>query len=125
MAVDRHVEVMTGCELMWSADEIALSGEIDASNAALIGARIHALLGAPVVTVNCAAVTFLDVAGLRMLVRTGVAAAAADTIVRLRCSPAVLLTFQLCESRNPLGMVLQGDDPVVDGHDGDGPETPE
>lgn len=123
MSMDRQPEVVAGCEVAWSADGITLSGEVDAGNAAVIGARIRALLGAPVVTVTCTAVTFLDIAGMRMLVHVGASAAVVDTIVQLRCSPAVLRTFQLCGLGSPMGMVLQGDDPVANSGDGNGPEN--
>ncbi|MEV6599869.1 STAS domain-containing protein [Actinoplanes sp. NPDC051346] len=105
--MDRQSEVMAGCEMVWSAGKFAASGEIDAGNAAGVGERIHALVGEPVVTVDCTALTFLDAAGMRMLLRAGAAAAAMDTILHLRCSPAVTETFHLCEVWEAPGLVIE------------------
>ncbi|MDI6105136.1 STAS domain-containing protein [Actinoplanes sp. NEAU-A12] len=106
LSVDRGFEVVDGCEVVWSAGQIAVSGEIDVGNAEVIGERIRALLGPPVVTVDCAAVTFLDVAGMRMLARVGAAAAAVNTTVRLRRSPSVAETFALCNVDALPGIVM-------------------
>jgi anti-anti-sigma factor len=113
--MEQQTEVLTGCEVVWSVGCLTVSGEIDLANAPVIEQRIRALLGMGNILVDCRAVTFLDVAGFRMLTRVGVAAIAADTIVRLRGSPRVLETLQLCGVREIPGVVL---DP--DTHDGPG-----
>ncbi|OJF11200.1 STAS domain-containing protein [Couchioplanes caeruleus] len=124
MSVERQSEVVAGCEVVWSAGELAVSGEIDVANAAVIGQRIYALVGAPVMTVDCTAVTFLDVAGLRMLLRLGAAAAAKGTILLLHCSPAVWDTFGLCQVWDAPGLVIEPGT-VLDRPDPDRPGSPE
>jgi len=113
--MEQQTEVLTGCEVVWSVGCLTVSGEIDLANASVIEQRIRALLGTGNILVDCRAVTFLDVAGFRMLTRVGVAAIAADTIVRLRCSPRVLEMLQLCGVREIPGVVLDRDN-----HDGPG-----
>src|SRR5690242_9236071 len=113
--MEQQTEVLTGCEVVWSVGCLTVSGEIDMANAPVIEQRIRALLAMGNILVDCRAVTFLDVAGFRMLTRVGVAAIAADMIVRLRCSPRVLETLQLCGVREIPGVVLDRDN-----HDGPG-----
>ena len=113
--MERQSEVLTGCEVVWSVGCLTISGEIDLANAPMIGQRIRALMGVEHVVVDCRAVTFLDVAGLRMFHRMGAAAVAADTVVRLRYSPVVTETLTLCGVREIPGVVLDQDD-----HDGGG-----
>jgi anti-anti-sigma factor len=113
--MEQRTEVLTGCEVVWSVGCLTVSGEIDLANAPVIEQRIRALLGMGDIIVDCRAVTFSDVAGFRMLTRVGVAAIAADTVVRLRCSPGVLETLQLCGVREIPGVVLDRDN-----HDGPG-----
>ena len=108
--MERRPEDSTGCEVAWSVGYITVSGEIDAANAAVIERRIRALINAGDVVVDCSAVTFLDVAGLRVLARTGVAAIDAGVVVRLRCSPAVTETLEVCGMRELPGVVLDLDD---------------
>jgi anti-anti-sigma factor len=108
--MDRRSEDATGCQVGWPARCFTVSGEIDSVNAPMIEGRIRAFLSAGDVVVDCRAVTFLDVAGLRMLARTGVAAIAAGAVVRLQCSPAVTETLDVCGMRELPGVVLDLDD---------------
>lgn len=104
--MERHVEDLTGCEMAWSAGSITISGEIDAANAPVIEQRMRALLSAGNVVVDCRAVTFLDVAGLRMLAQLGVVATALSAVVRVLCSPTVTATVNLCGPHELCGLVL-------------------
>jgi anti-anti-sigma regulatory factor len=84
-------------------------------NAPMIEQRIRALLGGGNVVVDCRVVAFLDVAGLRMLARVGIAAVTAGTVLRLRCSPAMMEMLNVCGVRELPGLELDLDD-----HDGPG-----
>ncbi|OJF11076.1 STAS domain-containing protein [Couchioplanes caeruleus] len=122
--MERRFEVVAGCKVVWSAGEIALSGDIDAGNAAVIGELICVLVGAAVVTVDCTALTFLDAAGMRMLLRVGAAAAARDTILPLRCSPAVLEVFYIFHAWDAPGLVIEPGT-AMNQDDSDWPGSPE
>src|SRR5689334_14789802 len=98
---------MHGGEEASSIATVVLAGAIEGSNAAVIEERIRAHLGAHGVTVDGTAVDFLDVAGLRMIIRIGVAAVAQRTLVRLQCSPAILLVMALCDVSDIPGIVLE------------------
>nr|WP_296065374.1 STAS domain-containing protein [uncultured Actinoplanes sp.] len=87
-----------------------MSGEIDAATAPVIEQRVRGLLSAGDVVVDCRAVTFLDVAGLRMFARIGDAAVTTGAVMRLLCSPAVIETFDVCGVRELPGVVLNPDD---------------
>jgi len=108
--MEQRSEDSTGCEVGWSAECVAVSGEIDSANAPVIEQRIRGILSAGDVVVDCRAVTFLDVAGLRMLARMGDAAVALGAVVRLHCSPAVTETLNVCGVRELPGVVLNPDD---------------
>jgi anti-anti-sigma factor len=108
--MERRSEDTTGGEVVWSAGRITVSGEIDFANATMIGRQLRDLLAPGSVVVDCRAVTFLDVAGLRMLAGLGAAAIDAGTVVRLCCSPAVTKTMNLCGLRELRGLILDRDD---------------
>src|SRR5512142_3131736 len=97
--MERHSDDATDCEVVCSPGHISVSGEIDIANAAAIGRRIRAAMVAERLVVDCRAVTFLDVAALRMLTHLGAAARATGTVVCLRCSPAVAEMLDLCGLR--------------------------
>jgi anti-anti-sigma factor len=105
--VEQSSEDSVGCEVLWSAGGVTLSGDIDAVNASVIEQRIRALLGAAEVVVDCRAVTFLDVAGLRMLAQVGISAIARGAVLRLRCSRAMTETFNVCGMRELPGLQLE------------------
>jgi anti-anti-sigma factor len=105
-----HSEQLAGCELAWSAGSITMSGEIDAADAPMIENVLRTLLGAGSFVVDCRAVTFIDVAGLRMIAQVGVAATAVGAVVGLHCSPAVTETLNLCGLHELPGLVLTRDD---------------
>jgi len=102
-------EDATECEVVCSPGCIAVSGEIDIANATMIGRRIRARLTPGRVMVDCRAVTFVDVAGFRMLTELGIAAIAAGAVIYLRCSPAVMGMVHLFGRPLP-GLVLDRDD---------------
>src|SRR3954469_1470441 len=107
--MERRSEDVTGREVVWSGGCITVSGDIDSANAPVIEQQMCALLGAGSVVVDCRAVTFLAVAGLRMLAQLGVAAIAVGAVVHLRCSRCVTETFSLCGMRELPGLVLDLD----------------
>lgn len=97
------------CEVVVRSGRVAVSGEIDVANAAVVGRRLRAHLNPGTVVIDCGAVTFVDVAGVRMLAGLGVAALAAGSVVCLRCSPALLETLALCGVRDLPGLTLDRD----------------
>jgi hypothetical protein len=58
---------------------------------------------------DCGLVSSLDVTNFRMLSELGVGALAAGATVRLRCSPAVTESLNLCGVRQLTGVVQNGD----------------
>jgi anti-anti-sigma factor len=115
--MERRSEDSAGREVVRSAEGVTLSGDIDEANVPEIERRLCAVLEAGDVVVDGRAVTFLDVAGLRMLARVGVAAAAAGAVVRMRCSPAMTETFNVCGVRELPGLKMERE---WDDHDGAG-----
>jgi anti-anti-sigma factor len=108
--MERHSEDAVDCEVVCFTGCITVSGEIDIANATVIGRRLRAHVAAGNVVADCRAVGFVDVAGLRMFARLGVAAIAAGTVVRVRCSPAITEMLYLCSVRELPGLVLERDD---------------
>ena len=96
--------------MVWSGDAITVSGAVDAANATAIGRRMRALLTPGDVVADCRAVTFIDVAGCRMLAELGLAALAVGAVVCLRCSPAVTRALDVCGIRDLPGVVIDRDD---------------
>ena len=109
--MERRSEILEGCELVWSDDGIVLTGEIDPANVTLVEERVLPLIADPVTVIDCRSVTFLDAGGVRMLTRFGAAALSANTVVRVRCSPAVTMTLQLCGFEELPGLVLTAEEP--------------
>lgn len=107
--MERQSEFLTGCEVVWSTGSITISGEIDVANAPALGQRMRALVRTGQLVVDCRSVTFLDIAGLRMLAEVGVAALAAGVTVCLRCSPVVTELMDLCGVRELPGVALEQD----------------
>ncbi|WP_433717279.1 STAS domain-containing protein [Actinoplanes sp. CA-051413] len=105
--MERQSEVLAGCEAVWSAGWIAVSGAIDAANAPVVGHRMRALVGPGELHVDCRSVTFLDAAGLRMLAEVGATAHAEGATVCLQCSPAVTEMLTLCGVRELPGVTLK------------------
>ena len=105
--MERQSEVLAGCEAEWSAGWIAVSGAIDAASAPGLGQRLRALVGPGQLDVDCRSVTFLDVAGLRMLAEVGATAHAVGATVCLQCSPAVTEMLTLCGVRELPGVALK------------------
>ncbi|GAA4605605.1 anti-anti-sigma factor [Actinoplanes octamycinicus] len=102
----RHTELLLCCELTTSDGHLALAGEIDLANAAMIETRLIAALAHPVTELDCRAVTFLGAPGVRALLRVAAAALAAGITLHLHCSPAVAKTLDLCGCRRVPGAVL-------------------
>lgn len=105
--MEQQSEVLAGCEVVWSPGRIRFSGAIDMANAPALGRRLRALLGPGQLAVDCRSVTFLDVAGLRMLAEVGLAALAANGTVCLQCSPVVTDMLDLCGVRELPGVALE------------------
>lgn len=103
----RQSEIVAGCEVAWSPGWIVVSGAIDLANAPMLERRMRALIGPGQLLVDCRAVTFLDVAGLRMLAEVGAVALAAGTAVCLQCSPVVTEMLNLCGVRELPGVALE------------------
>jgi anti-anti-sigma factor len=108
--MERYSDDAVVCEVVCSDGRITVSGEIDIANATVIGRRLRALLTPGTVLVDCRAVSFIDVAGLRMFAELGGAARAAGAVVRVLCSPAMTETFDLCGLRELPGLMLDRDD---------------
>jgi len=105
----RQSEVLAGCEVVWTPGLITLSGEIDVANAPALEQRMRALVGPEELVLDCRSVTFLDVAGFRMLAEVGLMAMAAGTTVCLQCSPVVTEMLNLCGVRELPGVALEHD----------------
>ena len=69
--MERQSEALAGCEVVWSAGWIRVSGAIDVASAPALERRMGALVGPGEFVVDCRSVTFLDAAGLRMLAGLG------------------------------------------------------
>ena len=107
--MERQSEVLADCEVVWSVGRIEVSGAIDVANAPVLGERMRALVGDGELVVDCRSVTFLDVAGFRMLAEVGAAALARGATVCLQCSPVVTEMLNLCGVRELPGVVLEQD----------------
>jgi anti-anti-sigma regulatory factor len=104
--MEQHTEDATGGEVERSPGGITVSGAIDIANATVIGERMCALLTSGKVVVDSRTVTFLDVAGVRMLARFGLAALARGAVVCVRCSSAITETLAVCGVRELPGLQL-------------------
>ncbi|MDI6105908.1 STAS domain-containing protein [Actinoplanes sp. NEAU-A12] len=109
--MERQSEVLGGCELVWASAEVRLGGEIDSANVSLVEQRVLPLISGPVTVIDCRSVTFLDAGGVRMLARFGAAALSANTVVRVRCSPWMTITLELCGFEELPGLVLTHEEP--------------
>jgi anti-anti-sigma factor len=111
--MERRSEDASGCEVAWSAGCVTVSGEIDISNATVVGQRMSSALNSGDLVVDLRAVSFLDVAGFRMLTRLGAEAAGSGVAVRVRCSRAVIEMMRLYGMSEVPGLHLD-----CGGHDG-------
>jgi anti-anti-sigma factor len=105
--MERQSEVLAGCEVVWSTGWIMVSGAIDLASAPALERRLRALVGPGELVVDCRSVTFLDVAGLRMLAGLGDLARAGGTTVCLHCSPEMTEMLTLCGVRELPGVALR------------------
>jgi anti-anti-sigma factor len=100
-------EMLAGCEVAWSPGLITMSGVIDMANASAIERHMRGLIHSGDLVVDCRSITFLDVAGSRLLAEVGVMAIAAGATVCLQCSQVVTEMLNLCGVREIPGVVLK------------------
>jgi anti-anti-sigma factor len=108
--MEQQSEILAGCEVVWSPGVITMSGVIDMANAPAIERHMRGLIRSGDLVVDCRSITFLDVAGFRLLAQVGVMAMAAGATVCLQCSQVVTEMLTLCGVREIPGVVLKHED---------------
>jgi anti-anti-sigma factor len=105
--MEQQSEILAGCEVVSSSGVITMSGVIDMANASAIERHMRGLIRSGDLVVDCRSITFLDVAGSRLLAEVGVMAMAAGATVCLQCSQVVTEMLTLCGVREIPGVVLE------------------
>jgi anti-anti-sigma factor len=108
--MEQQSEILAGCEVVWSSGVITMCGVIDMANASAIERHMRGLIRSGDLVVDCRSITFLDVAGFRLLAAVGVMAMAAGATVCLQCSQVVTEMLTLCGVREIPGVALEHED---------------
>jgi anti-anti-sigma regulatory factor len=101
-------ELLAGCTVSWSDDRITLAGDVDELNADPVAERLCAGIANAftISTLDLTGVTFFSAAGVRLLMKVGAVAHAADAIVHVTCSPVAWRIAVLCGATDFPGLVL-------------------